>query len=225
MPRLLIAIPITVLTVGASQACATKNFVRSSVGDVDDKVEAVGRSLEQTQERTRRNEQKIAEVDGKAQAADETARSAHAIATEAEQSVRATDARVDSRLQAMDKASKRLVYDLVLSEQEGNFTFGRPDLPAAARTSIDGLIKQLKQDPKSIFIEIEGHTDNVGPDAVNRRLGQARAEAVQRYLYERYQIPLHKMNVISYGGEKPVTTNSTKMGRAQNRRVVIRIVA
>ena len=224
MPRLLIAIPITVLTVGASQACATKNFVRSSVGDVNDKVEAVGRSLEQTQERTRRNEQKIAEVDGKVQAADETARSAHAIATEAEHSVRATDARFDSRLQAMDKASK-LVYDLVLNEQEGNFKFGRPDLPAAARTSIDGLIRQLKQDPKSIYIEIEGHTDNVGPDGVNRKLGLARAEAVQRYLYDQYHIPLHKMNVITYGGEKPVATNSTKVGRARNRRVVIRIVA
>ena len=140
MPRLLIAIPITVLTVGASQACATKNFVRSSVGDVNDKVEAVGRSLEQTQERTRRNEQKIGEVDGKVQAADETARSAHAIATEAEHSVRATDARFDSRLQAMDKASKRLVYDLVLNEQEGNFKFGRPDLPAAARTGSSNRI-------------------------------------------------------------------------------------
>jgi peptidoglycan-associated lipoprotein len=225
MPRLLIGIPLAVLTLGASQACATKNFVRSSVGDVNDKVEAVGRSVEQTQERTRRNEQKIAEVDGKVQAADQTARSAHAIATEAEQSVRATDARFDSRLQAMDKASKRLVYDLVLSEQEGSFRFGHAELPARAKTSIDGLIKQLKQDPKSIYIEIEGHTDNVGAPTVNRKVGLARAEAVQRYLYDQYHIPLHKMNVISYGGEKPVATNSTKMGRAQNRRVVIRIVA
>ena len=221
MPRLLIAIPITVLTVGASQACATKNFVRSSVGDVNDKVEAVGRSLEQTQERTRRNEQKIAEVDDKAQAADESARVANSVATQAANSARASGVRMD----VLDKASKRLVYDLVLSEQEGNFKFGRPDLPAAARTSIDGLIRQLKQDPKSIYIEIEGHTDNVGPDGVNRKLGLARAEAVQRYLYDQYHIPLHKMNVITYGGEKPVATNSTKVGRARNRRVVIRIVA
>ena len=225
MPRLLIAIPITVLAVGASQACATKGFVRSSVGDVNDKVEAVGRSLEQTQERTRRNEQKIAEVDGKAQAAEESARVANSVATQAANSVRATGARMDARMDALDKESKRLVYDLVLSEQQGNFKFGRPELPSAAKVSIDGLIGQLKQDPKNVHIEIEGHTDNIGPDDVNRRLGQARAEAVQRYLYEQYHIPLHKMNVISYGGEKPVASNTTKTGRAQNRRVVIRIVA
>ncbi|PYQ75484.1 MAG: hypothetical protein DMG01_18750 [Acidobacteria bacterium] len=60
---------------------------------------------------------------------------------------------------------------------------------------------------------------------MNRKLGLARAEAVQRYLYDQYHIPLHKMNVITYGGEKPVATNSTKVGRARNRRVVIRIVA
>ena len=221
MPRLLIAIPITVLTVGASQACATKGFVRSSVGDVNDKVEAVGRSLEQTQERTRRNEQKIAEVDDKAQAADQSARLANSVATQAANTARASGARMD----ALDTASKRLVYDLVLSEQDGNFKFGRPELPTAAKTSIDGLIRQLKQDPKNVYIEIEGHTDNVGPDTVNRRLGQERAEAVQQYLVDQYHIPLHKMNVVSYGSKKPVATNSTKIGRAQNRRVVIRIVA
>lgn len=221
MLRVPIAIPISILVLGASQACATKTFVRSSVGDVNDKVDAVGRSLEQTQERTRKNEQRIAEVDEKAQAADASARAANGIATQAANSARSTGTRMDS----LEKASKRLIYDLVLSEQQGNFRFGHADLPSSAKASIDGLIKQLKQDPMSIYIEIEGHTDNVGPTAVNLKLGLARAEAVQRYLYDQYHIPLHKMNVISYAGEKPVASNSTKEGRAQNRRVVIRIVA
>jgi peptidoglycan-associated lipoprotein len=47
---------------------------------------------------------------------------------------------------------------------------------------------------------------------------------VKRYLYESHQIPLHKMNVISYGEENPVAENKTKAGRAQNRRVVIRVL-
>ena len=52
-----------------------------------------------------------------------------------------------------------------------------------------------------------------------------RAEAVKRYLYEQHQIPLHKMNVISYGEDKPVSPNNTSDGRAQNRRVVIKVLA
>ena len=51
-----------------------------------------------------------------------------------------------------------------------------------------------------------------------------RAEAVKRYLYEQHQIPLFKINVISYGEENPVAENNTKAGRAQNRRVVIRVL-
>ena len=67
--NLFVAIPIAVLAVGGSTACATKKFVRTSVGEVNDKVDSVGRSLEETQERTRQNEAKITEVDQKAQAA------------------------------------------------------------------------------------------------------------------------------------------------------------
>jgi outer membrane protein OmpA-like peptidoglycan-associated protein len=60
---------------------------------------------------------------------------------------------------------------------------------------------------------------------MNEKLGLARAEAVKRYLYEKHQIPLHKINVISYGEEKPVAPNNTRDGRAQNRRVVIKVLA
>ena len=83
----------------------------------------------------------------------------------------------------------------------------------------------MKADPKGAFFEIEGHTDNVGDAKVNEQLGLERAEAVKRYLYEQHQIPLHKMNVISYGEDKPVAPNKTKDGRAQNRRVVIKVLA
>jgi outer membrane protein OmpA-like peptidoglycan-associated protein len=64
----------------------------------------------------------------------------------------------------------------------------------------------------------------VGDKAFNETLGMERAEAVKRYLYEQHQIPLHKMNVISYGEDKPVAPNKTRDGRAQNRRVVIRVL-
>ena len=56
-------------------------------------------------------------------------------------------------------------------------------------------------------------------------LGLNRAEAVKRYLHEQHQLPLHKINVISYGEDKPVAPNNTRDGRAQNRRVVIRVLS
>jgi hypothetical protein len=56
------------------------------------------------------------------------------------------------------------------------------------------------------------------------KLGLDRAEAVKRYLYQQHQIPLHRISVISYGSEKPIAPNTTKAGRAQNRRVVIKVL-
>ena len=89
---------------------------------------------------------------------------------------------------------------------------------------LDELANKLKAAPAGNFIEIEGHTDATGSPATNERLGLARAENVKRYLYQTYQIPLHKINVISYGEEKPVAPNNTRAGRAQNRRVVVKVL-
>jgi peptidoglycan-associated lipoprotein len=225
---LFMAIPVAVLALGGSTACATKKFVRTSVGEVNDKVDSLGRSVEETQERTRRNEGRITEVDQKAQAAQSSADKANSAASDA---ARAASAAGDSattannRVEALNKTVNRLVYEVVLSEDEGNFKFNNVDLPDEAKSRLDELISQMKADPKGAFFEIEGHTDNVGPTEVNERIGLERAEAVKRYLYEHHQIPLHKMNVISYGEAKPVGENKTKEGRAQNRRVVIRVLA
>ena len=83
----------------------------------------------------------------------------------------------------------------------------------------------FRSDPKNVYIEIEGHTDNVGSENGNFELGLMRAEAVKRYLYMQHQVPLHKINIISYGEQKPVAPNNTRDGRAQNRRVVIRVLS
>jgi len=71
MRKLFVAVPIALLAVGGSTACASKKFVRTSVGEVNDKVDSLGRSVEETQERTRRNEGRLSEVDQKAIAAAE----------------------------------------------------------------------------------------------------------------------------------------------------------
>ena len=223
--KFFVAVPVVVLAIGGSTACATKKFVRTSVGEVNDKVDSMGRSLEETQERTRKNEGRITEVDQKAQNAQNSANQANDAAAAANRA--AVDARNDanSKFDTIDKTNKRLVYEVVLSEDSGNFKFGKTVLPDEAKAKIDQMVSQLKQDPKNVFIEIEGHTDNVGDKLTNQKLGLERAEAVQRYLYEQYQIPLHKMNVISYGEDKPIAPNNTRDGRAQNRRVVIKVLS
>ena len=226
--KFLVAVPITVLAIGGSTACATKKFVRQNVGEVNEKVDSMGRSLEETQERTRKNEGRITEVDAKAAAAGQSARAANDAATAANSAAVAAakvGTEASSKVDTIDKASKRLVYEVVLSEDQGNFKFGKTVLPDEAKQKLDEMVAQMKQDPKNIYLEIEGHTDSIGAPATNEKIGLARAEAVKRYLYEQYQIPLHKMNVISYGKDKPIAPNKTKAGRAQNRRVVIKVLA
>jgi len=225
--KFFMATAITVLAV-SSTACASKKFVRTSVGEVNTKVDSLGRSVEETQERTRRNEGRISEVDTKAQAAADSAAAANSAAAKASEAAGAVDKKataIDAKADAIDKASRKLVFEVVLNEDQGNFKFGQTALPDEAKMKIDEMVQQLKQDAKNIFIEIEGHTDNVGDKIVNTKIGLDRAEAVQRYLYEQYQIPLHKMNIISYGEDKPVAPNNTRDGRAQNRRVVIKVLA
>jgi outer membrane protein OmpA-like peptidoglycan-associated protein len=223
--KFFVAMPIVILAVGGSTACATKKYVRTSVGEVNEKVDSQGRAIEETQERTRKNEGRIAEVDTKAQAAAQSAQQANDAAAAAKNAATAVGTEANGKFDAIDKASKRLVYEVVLSEDQGNFKFGKTALPDEAKQKLDEMVAQMKQDPKNIYLEIEGHTDNVGDKVTNERIGLARADAVKRYLYEQYQIPLHKMNVISYGMEKPVAPNKTKAGRAQNRRVVIKVLA
>jgi peptidoglycan-associated lipoprotein len=225
--RMLFLVPVAAIAVGGSTACATKKFVRTSVGQVNDKVDSLGRSVEETQERTRQNEGKIAEVDQKAAAADQKAQGAQTSAdranTAAQQAANTANDAV-ARTVELDKASKRLVYEVVLSEDQGNFKFGKKELPDEAKAQLDEMIQKIKADPKGAYFEIAGYTDSIGGKDYNEKLGLERAEAVKRYLYEQHQIPLHKMNVISYGEDNPVAENNTKTGRAQNRRVVIRVL-
>ena len=212
---------VGVLVVGTTTACATKKFVRGEVEAVGTRVETLSQSLESTQEETRQNQARITQVDAKADQVGIWAKDAQSTAATAQTAATAAAARVD----AVEASTKRLVYEVVISEDQGNFKFGSTALPEEARARIDAMIAQLKADPRGNYVEIEGHTDNSGDKMVNQRIGEARAEAVKRYLYEAHQVPLHKMNVISYGEDKPASPNNTRQGRAQNRRVVIKILA
>ena len=223
MKKLVLVVPVLALALGSS-ACATKKFVRGQVGEVNDKVESVSKSLEETQERTKANEAKITEVDQRAQAAAQAADTKAVTAGQRADTAKTSADAATTKAEAVEKASKRLVYEVVLSEDKGNFKFGKAAVPETATAELDQLVEKLKAEPNGAFIEIEGHTDNAGSKDLNYRLGLERAENVKRYLYEHHQVPLHKINVISYGEDKPVAPNKTRDGRAQNRRVVIKVL-
>lgn len=225
MRRQLMAVTVALGALVVAPACATKGFVRESVGDVNEKVGTLGKSLEETQERVKQNEQKISEVDGKAAAAGTAAGNAQKAADAAAGQAQTVGKQAEARTAALEAETRKLILETVISEDSGKFQFGTAELPDGAKQAIDQLVARVKGDRKNVWIEIEGHTDNVGDEKYNEALGLQRAEAVKRYLYEQHQIPLHKMSTISYGERKPAAENRTRDGRAQNRRVVIKVLS
>ena len=152
---------------GSSVACATKGYVRTEVYPVNEKVDTLTGVVEQTQERTRKNEVRINQVDQKADRIDQKADQAGLWAKDASGAANNALAKAE----AVDHASKRLLFEVVLSENDGNFAFGKVDLPELARRRIDQLIDQLKIDPRGAFIEIEGYTDSTGSKVINDYVG------------------------------------------------------
>ena len=110
-----------------------------------------------------------------------------------------------------------------VSEVVLNFAFAKSDLTDEAKSKLAGAVAALRSDAKSVTIALEGHADAVGSEPFNEKLGLARAENVKRYLAEQYQIPADKISLVSYGENQPAAPNSTKEGRAQNRRVVVKV--
>jgi len=221
MRQVVRTVALVTVMAAAGSACATKGFVRQSVGDVNDKVETLSQSLEATQQQTKENAARIAQVDQKADQVGAAAQTAQGSATAARGAADAAAAKAA----AVETSLKRLLFEVVISDNQGNFELGKADLPVDVRGKLDELAAKLKSDPAGNYIEIEGHTDATGSPEINDKLGLARAENVKRYLYETYQIPLHKINVISFGESKPVAPNDTRDGRAQNRRVVVKVLA
>jgi len=201
--------------------CATKGLVRGTVGHVNEKVDSLGKALEETQDRTAKTEKRIGHVDRKIDGVSRNAAEARRAANAAS----ASADKAGSRIERLDASSRRMVYDINLSEDQGRFAFGDADLPESARARIDELVADLIANPAAVYIEIEGHTDDVGSIEANRRLGLARAEAAKRYIHEHHSVPLHKINVISFGEERPLAPNRTEEGRARNRRIVIRVLS
>jgi outer membrane protein OmpA-like peptidoglycan-associated protein len=191
--------------------CVTKKVFRKNVEETDTRISGVESGVEENERRvsdlSKDTDERIASVRGTAERAVELGSSAMARAESAERMARG-----------------KLLWTTTLTDENTKFSFDQSRLPREAAAILDDLCSKVKALDKGVYLEIEGHTDNIGGDDYNQQLGEKRAEAVQGHLNEKCGIPLHAMSVISFGESKPVATNGTSAGRAQNRRVVIRVL-
>ena len=203
----LLAIGVLAVSVG----CVTKKVYRKDQEQTDTRMKGVESGVEQNERRVgdlrKETDTRISEVKGTAEKAVEIGSAAMNKAQDAEKLARG-----------------KVLWSVTLSDDRVKFSFDQDAVPSEAAMDLDDLAAKVKSMDKTVYLEIEGHTDNIGSDDYNMQLGEKRAKAVMTYLNEKDGLPLHAMSVISYGKSKPVADNKTKQGRAQNRRVVIRVL-
>jgi len=103
-----------------------------------------------------------------------------------------------------------------------NFDFDKSNIRADARPVLDEAVRVLKDD-RQVDVSVEGHTDSIGTERYNQRLSERRARSVTDYLV-RGGIARNRLSPKGYGESRPVASNDTADGRAQNRRVELRVL-
>ena len=121
-------------------------------------------------------------------------------------------------------AEGKFLYSMVLTDDSLKFPVDSAKLSQEAEQRLMTFADKLKNDNRNVYLEIQGHTDSSGSDAINQRLGQQRAESVRLFMNKR-GVPLNRMSTISYGKVEPVANNKTRVNRAQNRRVVLIVMS
>lgn len=113
---------------------------------------------------------------------------------------------------------KREIRQLLKKAMQGiEFETGKSTILPVSYPILDQIAQHFIENP-TFVIEVQGHTDNVGKADMNKRLSQARADAVREYLIGK-GVPAERMTAVGYGPERPIADNKSKAGRAKNRRV------
>ena len=191
------ALAMGALTLGG---CATKGFVRQQVGVVDTKLGTTQTEVAEQQTTLQAHDAKLGELDKTSQEALQRAEAAGKL------------------------AEGKFLYSMVLSDDSVKFPVDGSKLSPEAQTRLMDFIQKLKADNHNVYIEIQGHTDSKGSPSYNHELGEKRAEAVRLFMNEQ-GVALNRIATISYGDQAPVAPNTTRAGRAQNRRVVMVVLA
>ena len=180
--------------------CATKDYVNQQVAAVDAKAQATQNQVNQEQEQVNQHQAHLSQLDQSTQDALNRATAAGKL------------------------AEGKFLYSMVLSDDSVKFPNDSSKLSPEAEQRLTDFAEKLKTDNRNVYLEIQGHTDSRGPDALNQRLGEERAEAVRLFMNQ-HGVPLNRMATISYGKADPVADNKTRADRAQNRRVVLIVMS
>jgi outer membrane protein OmpA-like peptidoglycan-associated protein len=211
---------ISTLVVFTSIGCATKKYARNRINERVTPLEARTGELEET---SRRNSQDlsrisadITDVRGRADRAQSQAELALNRANDA-------NARINTAEQTVGDLRTNIDKYTLQNTATVNFKFDSHQLTDEAKMALDELAAQIK-DRENFVLELQGFADATGTEAYNNQLTQRRADAVRRYLAEQHDIPLFRMHILGFGEMRSVADNSTREGRAQNRRVEVRLM-
>lgn len=207
-----------------STGCATKNYVRKEVTPVVDKVneldELTAKNTQQIRDVDSRTQQGLAGVNAKSAEADQKAQAAGTRAGEAQ--TIASDAA--TRAQRLSDVVANLDNYQPVAEASVHFGFDKATLTKKSKEALDQFAAEVPN-AKGYIVELTGGTDSVGNKQYNYMLSERRASAVVQYLVANHNIPAHKIYVIGLGEDKEVAPNQSAKGRAENRRVEVRLLA
>jgi len=198
---------LLVASVGLT-GCATKKWVNEQVSAFG---QVTNTKIHEVQDATEQNQKEISELSAKQASLEKDVAKLSETANDA---LKRADA---AGVLAMGK----FLYEVTVTDNGVMFGFDKSALSDEAKASLDAFVAVVKAVEGHAYIEIQGHTDNIGSEGYNLKLGYKRAEVVMRHLNMELGIPLFRMNVISYGEYKPIADNSTKAGRSENRRVTL----
>ncbi len=211
------------VSMAASIGCTSKNYVKQQTTPLINKTNELD-------DMTAKNSKDIKDVDARAQAG---IAAVNAKTADVEQKAQAAGQSAASAQQTADAANGRVgvltntVANLdnyhPVAETSVKFGFNKDNLTPKAKEALDQLAGTIAS-TKGYIIALEGSTDSVGSADYNYDLSQRRANSVIQYLASKYNVPAHKIYVIGLGKDKPVETNKTAAGRADNRRVDVRLM-
>jgi outer membrane protein OmpA-like peptidoglycan-associated protein len=218
--KILTILALSTFIVFATSACATRKYARNRVNERVTPLEQRTGELEET---SRRNTQDIASLNAGVKDVGGRVDRAQAQADTALARANSANTRAGSIEQSMTDLRENLDKYSLQNTATINFNLNSAELSPEAMTALDQLASQIK-DRDNFILEIQGFADAKGSDTFNDQLTQKRAEVVRRYLADRHDISLYRMHVLGFGKVRPVADNTTKEGRAMNRRVEIHLL-